>query len=193
MTAKEALDQIRALFNQEQPAESTPAPAAEFVEAKTMDGKVIKAENWNVGTPVTVVTEEGELPMPDGEHELEGGKILITAGGLVVEVKEVEAEAPMADNTAMAAEVESLKAENAELKSNLKELSDKFNAHVESVAKSTTTSNEAFAKMLDLIEKFGELPIKQKEEEKVNEKFKKAEHKANLLNKFADIKKTIKN
>lgn len=61
---------------------AAPAPAV-FGEGKLMDGTVIKydTEVLGVGSIVTVVTESGELPAPDGEHELENGdKITITAG-----------------------------------------------------------------------------------------------------------------
>ncbi len=67
----------------------TPAPVVDVVapstfgEAKLMDGTVIKydTEVLAVGSTVTVVTESGELPAPNGEHELENGdKIYITDG-----------------------------------------------------------------------------------------------------------------
>lgn len=64
--------------------EANVAPvAAVFGEGKLMDGTSIKydTETLVVGSVVTVVTPEGELPAPDGEHELENGdKIYITNG-----------------------------------------------------------------------------------------------------------------
>lgn len=93
---------------------AAPAPAV-FGEGKLMDGTVIKydTEVLGVGSIVTVVTESGELPAPDGEHELENGdKITITAGKIEKiepKVKEVVApvETPMAASNPL---VDALKA-----------------------------------------------------------------------------------
>ena len=82
--------------------EATPAPAV-FGEGKLMDGTIVKydTEVLGVGSIVTVVTESGELPAPDGEHELENGdKIYIVSGKVdKIEpkiVEEVVVETPMA-------------------------------------------------------------------------------------------------
>lgn len=50
-----------------------------FVEAKLVDGTIVKqeGEELTIGQPVVVVTEEGEVPAPAGEHELESGEILV--------------------------------------------------------------------------------------------------------------------
>lgn len=93
---------------------AAPAPAV-FGEGKLMDGTVIKydTEVLGVGSIVTVVTESGELPAPDGEHELENGdKITITAGKIEkIDPKVAEVvppvEAPMAASNPL---VDALKA-----------------------------------------------------------------------------------
>lgn len=93
---------------------AAPAPAV-FGEGKLMDGTVIKydTEVLGVGSIVTVVTESGELPAPDGEHELENGdKITITAGKIEkIEPKAAEVippvETPMAASNPL---VDALKA-----------------------------------------------------------------------------------
>ena len=93
---------------------AAPAPAV-FGEGKLMDGTVIKydTEVLGVGSIVTVVTESGELPAPDGEHELENGdKITITAGKIEkIDAKVAEVVPPV--ETPMAASnplVDALKA-----------------------------------------------------------------------------------
>lgn len=77
--------------------EAAPAPAV-FGEGKLMDGTVIKydTETLQVGSVVTVVTPEGELPAPDGEHELENGDKIYITGGKVekIEPKTPDAVAP---------------------------------------------------------------------------------------------------
>ncbi len=68
-----------------------------FVDAKLVDGTQIKVEGDSVveGAKVVVVTEEGEIPAPDGVHELEGGMKVETKEGVIVDVEEkVEEEEP---------------------------------------------------------------------------------------------------
>lgn len=61
-------------------------------EMKLADGKVVMIEA-EPGAPVegATVTVDGQ-PAPDGEHTLEGGKVLVVSGGKVVQIKEMEVE-----------------------------------------------------------------------------------------------------
>jgi hypothetical protein len=61
-----------------------------FVDAKLVDGTPIKVEGDEVieGAKVVVVTEEAEIPAPDGVHELESGVKVETKDGLIVKVEE---------------------------------------------------------------------------------------------------------
>jgi len=70
-----------------------------FVDAKLVDGTVVKVEGDSVveGAAVKVVTEQGELPAPDGVHELEDGSKIETKDGLIVMVKAAEEEKPLED------------------------------------------------------------------------------------------------
>jgi hypothetical protein len=96
-----------------------------FLDAKLSDGTVIKIEGDAVteGAKVIVVTEQGEIPAPDGVHELEDGSKIEVKDGIIsyvevagdVEVGEapeavgVEVEAGMKDNPAkMAAEADEI-------------------------------------------------------------------------------------
>jgi hypothetical protein len=65
-----------------------------FVDAKLIDGTVVKVEGDSVveGAKVVVVTEQGELPAPDGVHELEDGSKIETKDGAIVMVSPVEVE-----------------------------------------------------------------------------------------------------
>lgn len=65
-----------------------------FVDAKLVDGTPIKVEGEEVleGAKVVVVTEEAEVPAPDGVHELEGGMKVETKDGVIVKVEEKEEE-----------------------------------------------------------------------------------------------------
>lgn len=64
-----------------------------FAEAKLVDGTVIKVEgDMAEGAAVKVVTEDAEIPAPDGVHELEDGSKVETKDGIIVKIEKVEAE-----------------------------------------------------------------------------------------------------
>ena len=71
-----------------------------FIDAKLVDGTQIKVEGDSLaeGAKVVVVTEEGEVPAPDGVHELEDGTKVETKDGIIAKieelVEEVESESP---------------------------------------------------------------------------------------------------
>jgi len=62
-----------------------------FVDAKLVDGTVVKVAGDSLveGAKVVVVTEDAEIPAPDGTHELEDGTKLETKDGVIVKVMEV--------------------------------------------------------------------------------------------------------
>lgn len=65
-----------------------------FAEAKLVDGTVIKVEgDLMEGAAVKVVTEDAEVPAPDGVHELEDGTKVETKDGVIVKIEKVEAPA----------------------------------------------------------------------------------------------------
>lgn len=68
-----------------------------FVDAKLVDGTAIKVSGEGLveGAKVTVVTAEGEIPAPDGLHELEGGTKVETKEGVIVSIEEPVAEGAM--------------------------------------------------------------------------------------------------
>ena len=69
-----------------------------FVDAKLVDGTVVKVEGDSLveGAKVVVVTPDAEIPAPDGVHELEDGTKLETKDGIIAKIEEVvgEEEAP---------------------------------------------------------------------------------------------------
>lgn len=70
-----------------------------FVDAKLEDGTQIRVEGDSLveGAKVVVVTEEGELPAPDGVHILEDGTKVETKEGVIAMVEEKVAEEQMED------------------------------------------------------------------------------------------------
>jgi len=84
----------------------------EMAQKKTADGEIVlDSENFAIGEPVFIVTEEGNIPVPQGQYVLEDGVTIETDEmGVIVEVstegeevteevtEEIEAEeAPMAE------------------------------------------------------------------------------------------------
>jgi hypothetical protein len=68
-----------------------------FAEAKLVDGTVVKVEGDLVeGAAIKVVTEDAEIPAPDGVHELMDGTKVETKDGIVVKVEKVE-ESPVVE------------------------------------------------------------------------------------------------
>jgi len=125
-----------------------------FVDAKLVDGTVVKVEGDEVveGAAVKVVTEDAELPAPDGVHELEGGMKIETKDGVIVKIEEVVSEemeevevpvevpaevAPVAEEVVEAIvealvplmdEVKVLVEEMKKMKEGMKEMKNDFNA-----------------------------------------------------------------
>jgi hypothetical protein len=123
-----------------------------LAQMKLQDGvTVIEAESFEAGYSVGIVTPEGIVPAPVGEHILEDGRILvIEQEGVIKEIKdaqtetaqpeaemevEVEASEEVSEPTAKKiietiskesffSEIEALKKENLELKEQLLKLSE---------------------------------------------------------------------
>lgn len=60
-------------------------------EAMTIDGTPVKweGETLEIGAAFKTVTDKGEMSAPDGEYELQDGKIVTTKGGMVEKLSEV--------------------------------------------------------------------------------------------------------
>lgn len=74
-----------------------------FGEIKTADGELTltyEGGEFTVGTEIFVITADGNVPAPDGEHELEGGIKIETEGGVITSIEREEEELPeIADET----------------------------------------------------------------------------------------------
>ena len=76
---------------------------SKLIDGELEDGTKIRIESFGetiaIGDLVAVLTENGEVPAPDGEHILSDGKtVVVTEGGKITELKEMEVEA-MKDTT----------------------------------------------------------------------------------------------
>ena len=99
MKANEAIKQIKTLLGLD----------VKLAQARLADGvTVLEAEAFEAGNEVFIVTEEGNVPLPVGEYEMEGGEyiLVVVEEGIIAEIKEVEEtveeEAPAAEEEAVA-------------------------------------------------------------------------------------------
>lgn len=153
MTATEKLKQIKEmLFGKQQ----------EFGEATLADGTVIKWEGeLAVGVAVMAITADGEVPAPDGEHQLEDGTKVKTVGGLVTEI-----EAPQAED--FAAKMKPYEDRIASMETALKdflEIATQSNEAFEAVKKENveltkklSETEKVNGQILETLEKFAKSP-----------------------------------
>lgn len=148
MNSKEVLSEIRSLLGFNAQNEEV---SVEFAEATLTDGTIVKWEGeLMVGTALFVSTAEGDIPAPDGTHEVEGGKLITTAAGLVTEIVEPETEVEVQMNEFDSA-IESV---NARVDEKLAELS----AKIEALAAEKAKVHEAMSKVVSLVEALAESP-----------------------------------
>lgn len=90
-----------------------------FVDAKLVDGTQIKVEGESLmeGAKVVVVMADGEVPAPDGVHELEDGTKVETKEGVITRIEEKveEAEGPEVEIELQDVEVEGPAGSEAEV------------------------------------------------------------------------------
>ena len=85
---------------------ATPTPQ-NFADYKLEDGTMVRVDGDLVaGTPVFVITEEGMLPAPDGQHTVPEVGVITTEGGKIVEVGDLPAGEPVVEEEVAAQEVE---------------------------------------------------------------------------------------
>jgi hypothetical protein len=91
--SKSAINEIKSLLVQFGFMSDSKAETVKevFVDAKLKDGTEIKVsgEGLSEGLKVVVVTEEGEIPAPDGIHELEDGTKVETKEGIISKIEKV--------------------------------------------------------------------------------------------------------
>ena len=193
MNLNEAIEKLSGLvskFNAEPTTEQT------FIDAKLMDGTIIRYESLEVGMPLLVIDEAGnELPAPDGEHELEDGTKVTVEAGIITEVASKEEEAPEAEEAPieqpMAAiesvskeDFETLKNEVADLKTKFEE----FSTTNETLSADNIAMKEIVKETFAIVEKLAKVPSDNPITVRSNNPFKKSvtreQELENLINKF---------
>jgi hypothetical protein len=181
MNAKDTLKEIRTMLGfSDEPV------AVELATATLTDGTVISYEGeLAVGTAIFVQTAEGDIPAPDATHEVEGGMLVTTVGGLVTEIVE-PAETENIANPVNAEEFATMTAFN-EVVAKMETAIAELTAKVETLTASNNTHKEAMSKAIDLIEKVADLPSEEPTKtpvsNKKNDQFETLKRFRNSLNK----------
>jgi hypothetical protein len=207
MEAQEAIKRIKIALGMEKPEQ-------EFKEAKLADGVTIVT--WDgelLGADLMVISEEGKIPAPDGDHTLESGEIVTVADGKVINIepaKEEEEEVEIelaAEDAEVEAEIESEDYDMKSVVSMLKECmtkiemlekkmgETKMEEKVEEAMSAINNHKDAFVQLVNLVDKIAKLPSEEPAEKsglfssmKVSK-----EQQDEKLNDFAHALKTLKN
>lgn len=160
------------------------ADAQKFVEATLVDGTLVSVEPaLEVGAVVSVIGDGGEmLPAPDASHELQDGTVVVTEGGLIVEIVAVTeepaapAEAAAEPNKPAALSVDDIQAKvMAKVSQSIAERinSMKFAAakDVAALKKENAELKKALGELADVFEAFATAPVAEPKK-KVNNPFK---------------------
>jgi len=178
MNLNEAIEKLSGLvskFNAEPTTEQT------FIDAKLVDGTIIRYEKLEVGMPLLVIDEAGnELPAPDGEHELEDGTKVTVESGIITEIATKEEEAPEVEEMPIEqpmAAVETISKEEFEaLKSevdSLKTLFEEFTKANESLSADNVAMKEIVKETFSIVEKLAKVPSDNPVSVRSNNPFKK--------------------
>lgn len=203
MEAKKALEQIKSLLFADKVAEvvSQEEVAVEFMEGVLTDGTIVKFDKLEVGGLISVVTPDGEVPAPVGEHELEDGTmVIVSEPGVIAEVKMVEA-----DENEVEVEVE-MSEEDEDAKplveevvaepqvDRFAEISEAFNSKLAEVESKVDMLNNVTKKLVEFMEAFAQVETAQETQAPKNafsaqNKISKADAYKKLQNIFQTIKK----
>jgi hypothetical protein len=206
MEAQEAIKRIKIALGMEKPEQ-------EFKEAKLADGVTIVT--WDgelLGADLMVISEEGKIPAPDGDHTLESGEMVTVAEGKVINIEpakeeEEEIEIELAEDPEVEAEIESEDYDMKSVVSMLKECmtkiemlekkmgETKMEEKVEEAMSAINNHKDAFVQLVDLVDKIAKSPSEEPAEKsglfssmKVSK-----EQQDEKLNDFAHALKTLKN
>ena len=96
-----------------------------MAEIKLVDGNVVSVEGeFVVGAKIFLVTPEGLVPAPNGEHTAEDGTVITVMDGVITEVASKEEEAP--EMPEEMSEINKLKTEMASMLAELNSLKAEF-------------------------------------------------------------------
>ena len=191
MKAKEALEQIKSLLFSDD-AEVTNEVLTEFAEGVLADGTIVKFDKLEAGGVISIVTDEGEVPAPVGEHELEDGTmIVIVEAGIIAEVKAPEEEADVEVEVEV---VEEMSADVVNYDAKFQEISEAFNSKMSEIETKVTSLNEVTKKLIEFMEAFATIESAPESQAPKNTFLAQSKNvKADSFKKLQNIFQTIKN
>ena len=191
MKAKEALEQIKSLLFSDD-AEVTNEVLTEFAEGVLADGTIVKFDKLEAGGVISIVTDEGEVPAPVGEHELEDGTmIVIVETGIIAEVKAPEEEADVEVEVEV---VEEMSADVVNYDAKFQEISEAFNSKISSIENKVDSLNEVTKKLIEFMEAFATIESAPETQAPKNTFMAQSKNvKADSFKKLQNIFQTIKN
>ena len=132
MKATEMLNKVKDLLGVELSEE------VKLEQMKLENGTVLESESFEKDNEVFIVTEDERVPVPNGEYQLEDGKILVVNEGIISDIKEMEEEVEEEEATSeeeeMKEEVYASKDEVSELKAIIEDLKAKLELKDQEVA-----------------------------------------------------------
>lgn len=190
MKAKEALEQIKSLLFADEVVNTQEEVVTEFAEGVLADGTIVKFDKLEVGGMISVVTEEGEIPAPVGEHELEDGTIIVVAEpGVIAEVKMVEEE-----EVSVEVEVEQSQEEAFNYDAKFLEISDSFNSKMSEIETKVSALNDVTKKLIEFMEAFATIESAPETQAPKNTFLAQSKNvKSDSFKKLQNIFQTIKN
>jgi hypothetical protein len=187
---KELLSKLKEIFSEES--------TMSFEEAKLADGiTIVKWEGpLAEGTSVVVVSESGEVPAPDGEHELQDGRKITVENGKVtalvmpetpIETPEapVEIEIEAASETKVEEMLSAMEAKVAKMEEVVAALEAKIAEKMGTTEEKMNSQKEAFSKLVEIVEKLADAPSAEVEAKPFNVNF--AQEKENKYNRLNEI------
>lgn len=188
MKAKEALEQIKSLLFSDD-AVITNEVVTEFAEGVLADGTIVKFDKLEAGGVLSVVTAEGEIPAPVGDHELEDGTIIVVAeAGVIAEVKlpEMEEEEVVVE--------EEMKASVENHDARFEEISNSFNSKIAEVETKLQFLNDITKKLVEFMDAFAQVESATETQAPKNTFLHQSKNaKADSFKKLQNIFQTIKN
>lgn len=155
---KKEVKELFAEIKQEQ-AQDPNQPAAPATEVPLMDGTVAKVMGDGVGAEIILVTPEGEVPAPEGEHVAADGSVIVVKKegekSVIAEIKPAE---DMKAETNMNADLKALEDKFNAVFTELKNENNSLKAEIEKIKLSASKHKAQFMKTVEVVEAMAAIP-----------------------------------
>jgi hypothetical protein len=164
MNSKEALLQIKNLLFANQGEAIQEEVSVEFAEGVLADGTIVSFDKLEAGGKLSVVTTDGEIPAPIGEHKLEDGTIVVVLEeGVIAEIKapEMEEEEVAAETMAedAAEEVVMEDTPSMDVALEIAKLDEALSLKIADLSTKVDMLNEVSEKLVEFLETYAKQPM----------------------------------